>query len=240
MSDEEYWDDLAERYDALYDTPWSRKEDSELGELLRRALGRAPGTSVLDVGCGTGLGYKLLSQHGEVDYTGLDISAAMLSKLKRKFPAVKTLHGAADNVGSLTEPACFDLIISVNVAASFVSDPSAFVRSLYNVANAGGIILISFLNRMSLRRLVRLRFSSRETYLTRGDEGGSNPVQANTLSARELRGIVGVNGFVEMELGWRSVLGGVYEGRGSVFMESLLHPFAARFGHEVYILAQRP
>src|SRR3989338_3555703 len=56
-------------------------------------LGLKENTKLLDVGCGTGLNVPIVPK--TVDYTGLDISEAMLNKASQKFPDKKFVIGDA-------------------------------------------------------------------------------------------------------------------------------------------------
>src|SRR5690242_17818579 len=80
VSNQEYWNEHAEEYDALYTSRWCQLEDERVTAWLKR-LDLPVKPTVLDIGCGTGLGLKLLCQAGIIcHYFGLDISPKMIEK----------------------------------------------------------------------------------------------------------------------------------------------------------------
>ena len=83
----DYWDSISGEYDSLYGDTWSRLENSQvLGQLMNiPALQTA--NRVLDVGCGTGLGYELCEQviNKPFEYVGIDISPEMVNICKKKW-----------------------------------------------------------------------------------------------------------------------------------------------------------
>ena len=65
-------------YDAWYDSPYGRWTGNAEFELLCSHLNTTPGTSLLDVGCGTGWFTRRLAAAG-LEVTGLDVDAPMCS-----------------------------------------------------------------------------------------------------------------------------------------------------------------
>lgn len=238
MSDEDYWDALSPSYDGLYDSPWSLYEDEQLGRQLQGLLSEAPGKSVLDIGCGTGLGYRLLRTRG-VFYTGLDISSEMLANFRRRHAEVTLIHGSADDLSDLVAGRRFDLIICINVAASFVSDLRRLLRSVHDILNTGGIAFVSVLNRSSLRRFVRLRSGDREFYRTRGDAQSLEGVWAQCFSRGQLSNLISALDFSQHSCGYRSVLGGVLEQRWAIPIERQLTKILPALGHELFAVCRR-
>jgi SAM-dependent methyltransferase len=69
---------LAAGYDAGHAKPRCQVEDAVLARALARAV--PVNGNVLDAGCGTGLGWRLLkARHRAAKYIGLDVSTAMLA-----------------------------------------------------------------------------------------------------------------------------------------------------------------
>ena len=109
------------------------------------AIGRLPiraSDHVLEVGVGTGINACLYPDHCRV--TGIDFSAPMLAKARRRIAA----HGV-DNVELLEmdgaalefEDDSFDLVYAPYVI-SVVPDPVAVVREMYRVCRPGGYIVV--------------------------------------------------------------------------------------------------
>ena len=97
-------------------------------------LPAAPGSRVLDLGCGTGLeleAYFALNPDAEV--TGIDLSEAMLCALKHKFPEkkLKLLHGSYFDL-PLGEN-LYDAAVSVESLHHF---PAGLKASLYKKLRA--------------------------------------------------------------------------------------------------------
>ena len=81
-----YWDSLAPDYDDLYTLSWSRLENDQVGQELAWIKDIA-NCRVIDVGCGTGLGYTICrALSGNVQYTGLDISPRMIAQCRQRWP----------------------------------------------------------------------------------------------------------------------------------------------------------
>ncbi len=77
-----YYDGIATGYDRLYRDVLSQGENAWVRRRLRALVGA--GDHVLDLGCGTGLGFELLDGVS-ADYVGYDISPAMVAVARRKF-----------------------------------------------------------------------------------------------------------------------------------------------------------
>lgn len=95
-------------------------------------------TSILDVGCGTGLVGEYLRRHGYRNIEGLDYSRAMLDKAGQKQIYQKLIQG--DLTGSLDIMSnTFDAIISVGTFTCGHVGPEAF-NELLRIAKPGGHI----------------------------------------------------------------------------------------------------
>lgn len=112
------YDQIATCYDDLFCAPEDEKENREIIGMLG-----STGT-VLDIGCGTGLLLDYLPIRPD-QYTGIDPSGKMLSRLHAKHPAhaERTIQTRFETfVGGR-----YDLVISLFGAASYIN-PQALVR----------------------------------------------------------------------------------------------------------------
>lgn len=239
-SEEKYWDAVAARYNGLYDNDWSRFEDSQSRVDIGRLLERAPGVRVLDIGCGAGLGYELLrSVRSDVDYVGIDISGAMIDELKKKYPTAKVLHASGDDLALVFDSCQFDMVMAINVSASFPLDTTRMISGVRSVLSPGGWFYLSFLNRYSLRRLTRGLWEADEPYRTRGDSESDDFVWAKTYSANALLSLCRESGFRNVHCVYRSVLGGVWESPAAISVERGLQGVAPCLGHAVAVYGRK-
>lgn len=238
--DEKYWDAVAPRYGVLYDNAWSRFEDAVSQRDVLRLLHRAPGKRVLDIGCGAGLGYELLGgAASNVSYVGIDISVAMLNEFRRKHPTANTYRTPGDCLSTLFDPGQFDLVIAINVAASFPGRSERMLEEVLRVLAPGGLIYLSFLNRHSLRRLLHGLRGVDEPYRTRGDHQSADFVWARTHSRRSLVSMCRTVGFGHVRCVYRSVLGGVWESKAAISAERVLQRTAPCLGHAIVVTGTR-
>lgn len=237
MHAREYWDRLATTYDSLYQSPWSRYEDSLTQRTLTREYRIAGGTQVLDLGCGSGLGFRLLkSQFPELSYTGIDFSPRMLSELLRRHPGATTNCGNVVAVMSSIKVRSFDLIIAINTSASFFDEPKEVMRQISRLLKPTGRYSLSFLNKSSLRRVLHNLRDDRESYRTRGDHDASiSGVNALVYEPSQLVGMAKDVNLVVSSIEYQSVLGGVLEHRFTIPLEKVLMRVRPRLGHSVSI-----
>jgi SAM-dependent methyltransferase len=238
--DAKYWDRISVEYEEIYDTAWSHFEDQILADDLSALATAIQGRRVLDIGCGTGLAYFLLGgPEGKIDYVGLDISDGMLARFTERFPTARVKHGSASELRRHFDEGEFDLVISTNVASSFLPDTFALVRDVAYVLAPGGLARLSFLNRRSLRRLIRLRFGAAENYRTRGDTRSRQTVPAITICRSQLDRYFAAAGFAGVACQYRSVLGGVWETGSAIRAELALRPIVPWLGHEIIATGER-
>lgn len=134
-----YYDDWAERYDETL-KDWDYRAPAEAAAALVEQL--KPGAEILDVGCGTGMFAKALSERLKCRIEGLDISAASLELADR--------HGCYDRLQ------CHDLqVIPLPVAENtfdaagcigvltYIEDPADLLADLCRAVRPGGYILFT-------------------------------------------------------------------------------------------------
>lgn len=121
-----------------------RQAINDLESLLRR-YARA-GTSVLDVGCGTGVNLARLLRLGVpfADYTGLDFSPSMLALCRKRFghvPNARFLEADATNLPYAGR--CYGLIVSTWLL-DHVKEPARLVNSVRSLLEPGGHAVFLF------------------------------------------------------------------------------------------------
>jgi ubiquinone/menaquinone biosynthesis C-methylase UbiE len=236
---EKYWSRLSGAYDSFYQSEWSKFEDSQLLEWLTAACIDHDGCA-LDLGCGTGLGYQLLRQAApRLQYQGIDISAEMLSRLREKFPEAQARLMSIDELHSI--PNCeYQVVMALNSVLSFSSDVAETLHQAFRILAPGGTLLVSALNKHSLRRLVSLRFGPIEAFSTRNSGASAESVPAHVLSATCLRTLASDVGFESPVVMPQGILAGVLERRFAIPLERGLQRIIPRLSHCLYLHARRP
>jgi phosphatidylethanolamine/phosphatidyl-N-methylethanolamine N-methyltransferase len=108
-----------------------------------RIANGTPGQRILEVGVGTGLSLPYFRRDSEV--TGIDVSAEMLEKARRrvarqKLDQVKALHVMdAENMAFADNQ--FDAVLALYVA-SVVPNPARFAAEMRRVCRPGGTIVV--------------------------------------------------------------------------------------------------
>jgi len=135
------FDRSAELYDAVYSArgkPY-RQEAARLRALLgERGIG--PGSSLLDVACGTGEHLRFLAPQYEV--TGLDASAAMLRVAREKLPGV-TFHQG--DMSRFSLDVSFDAITCLFASVGYLPDEGAVgaaMRAMAAHLRPGGLLVL--------------------------------------------------------------------------------------------------
>jgi predicted TPR repeat methyltransferase len=139
-------DDLRERYDV-----WAADYDSDLDGLKwsapQAAAERchhfaAPGTELLDAGCGTGLVGVALAALGHHRIVGFDLSPGMLAKSASRGVYAELCQGSLLERLPF-EDGRFGCVVAVGVFTVGHVDGSAFAE-LARVTSAGGHVVIAF------------------------------------------------------------------------------------------------
>lgn len=183
-----YWEERARRFAAegeglaavcSYGMPefYNRAIHLEQRLALRPWLKVAPGTRVLDVGCGVGRWSRLLASRGAC-VTGVDLSPTMISEAQRRALS----DGVADrcnfqvqDLARLRIHGQFDLILGVTVL-QHILDPQALRAAMdsmtLHLAPAGRMVLLEAAPAATVSRCDTSIFTARhrEVYLRLFDE----------------------------------------------------------------------
>lgn len=119
------YDAISSDYDFIYDSEECERENAFIQS---RLIGQSKGCgNILDVGCGTGLGYELLSTRvNEFEYKGIDISQNMVNKAKAKYGSELFESGCASEY--LWQISKADFVFALFGVASYL--PESVVNSI--------------------------------------------------------------------------------------------------------------
>ncbi len=156
------FDEIASHYDEH-----AALEQEVCNRLLERtSFNRVLPARILDLGCGTGFGTaKLKKLFRKAQVTGLDISMAMLTGLRRRSGLLKPLSGVCGNIGALPFATRSADMAVANLATYWCTDPKAMFSEFRRVLRPDGMLLISTFGPATLREL-RESWSSVESEVT--------------------------------------------------------------------------
>jgi SAM-dependent methyltransferase len=233
-----YWNTIAADYDDLYHSDWSRSENQQIRSIIGTLL-QPEQPHVLDLGCGTGLGYQLCrSLAHNLTYHGLDISPQMISICRQRFPELE-LH-----IGSMSQlspfPADhFDLVMSLFSSFSYNDDPHAATAEIYRVLKPGGALLITVLGRWSLRKLLQGKWAAYEEYQTRQSHS-SLTAPSWTFSPQTLAALFADAGFCKIRVTGQGLLAGCLEYNALWSLDSWLARRWPHLCHSLILTAHKP
>lgn len=248
MNDKNYWDEISSSYDGAYQSKWSLNEDLEITRILSSLKIENRPVRVLDLGCGTGLGFMLVKRcFPQIDYLGVDASQSMLEKAQQnlgeinnpKYRISLTNSGALHKIRDVGD--CeYDLVLALNATASYIARTRLLLSESMRVLRPGGFAFLSFLNRYSARRLVNHSpCRVKETSASRGSFDSALSVPAITTRPKEIRSRMNTSMVENYEIYYQSILGGVWETNFSVLVEKRLRSFASPLGHTINVLMER-
>jgi SAM-dependent methyltransferase len=127
---------------------WNRQNDAlfrfgygafqEVRYLLD-AIGKAPGSSVLDVGSATGTTYRYLAlERARFDYTGTDLSEPAIVRAKQLHPKGRFIAKGPEPLAAFFDRR-FDIVFSRDTIMH-QTDPMAFIGDLASVASKALIV----------------------------------------------------------------------------------------------------
>lgn len=231
-----FWDKVAPTYDQIYKSEWNRLEDAYVQEQLGW-LAAIPGCRVLDLGCGTGLGYELCRAINDgVHYTGMDISAGMIEQCRQRWPNL------AFDVGSMADLSrypdnSFDAVISLYSAFSHSKESAKTVAEIYRVVRPGQQILIAALNRWTIYRLLSLQWGT--TMAIRADQKEMSAPD-RLYGRRELKGIFEAAGFTDVQVAGFGVLGYILEHHAFWPLDLRLARLWPSLGYTLLVTGKKP
>lgn len=147
-----YYDAVAQEYDDLYNDGISQAENGLVAARLKEIC---QGKRVLDLGCGSGLGYELLLDGcgSDFEYFGVDISSQMVRAARKRWPSVTNAQFHVMDAADLSYFGAeeFDCVISLFGSFSHVIDRDRAVSELRRVLVPGGELFLMLYSRFSLR-----------------------------------------------------------------------------------------
>ncbi|MEE6305704.1 class I SAM-dependent methyltransferase [Plantactinospora veratri] len=223
----------------MYTGAWSRAEDRAVLELLGQMTPHRP-PRVLDLGCGTGLGYELTSAaFADISYTGRDISTGMLGVLGGKYPHVSLSRGPMDDLHDLPRR-YFDLVTAFSMSASYAGDLGRLLTEVEAVLATDGWVYLSFLNRTALRRIIRGRCRPTEVYWTRGVSRVADlGAPTHTVARRQIVQLLSSAGLQRVAVENRGTFSGVVEWPPLWQLSTLLDRAVPFLGHTYEVVARK-
>ena len=124
----------------------------QMAEKLLTFLDRENNSSILEIGCGTGLLTELVvSKFNFSNYTALDIVCECEDFIKNIHSNIEFISGDIEEYIETTDKT-FDLIIS-NAALQWIENLPDFVQKLEKKLNNGGILLFSTFGKENFREI---------------------------------------------------------------------------------------
>ncbi len=147
----EYFDQDAPDFDARY---WGNPVLQRIRQAFREEVKRHPFTTVLELGCGTGLD---LCHFGNIypgcRFFGMDVSPAMVRLARAKVNGsrlsnVEVAQGSVEQIEERFPGQHFDLVYVFFGALNTVESLRGAADLLYRVTAPGGVLVLSVVNRL--------------------------------------------------------------------------------------------
>jgi SAM-dependent methyltransferase len=233
LDDDRYWSKVATSYDSLYMDRWSSLEDKRTRNRLARLNARPD--VVLDLACGTGLGYRMLGDSpAPFHYVGIDRCGAMLRRFQPTDHAAQLVCADVARELPCCAPEAFDLVMCLSGSCSFLGmEPAGLIQQVLRVLRPGGGALLSFLGRPAVGRVTR-------SYRTRHAPHSLGSTPARFYTRTELLSSLATPG-VRTRLETTSVLAGRVERPSLWAMDERLSKKLPWLSHafDVSLLKQR-
>jgi SAM-dependent methyltransferase len=200
-----YWNGVADRYDRLYRKRWSELEN----DFVRRRLsfiGELADATVVDLGCGTGLGARLARElRPDVTYYGVDISDEMIRAAR--VDGGKLLTAPMDELSFLADGEA-DVVLALFTSVSFAFDTERLFAEVGRVLKPGGQ---AYLSALGGRRSRRHGNDGEVRYRTRGDEQPGSGAPVRLLTVEDIRRLAAEAGLAVVSVEGMNALSGICE-----------------------------
>ena len=110
--------------------------------IYRFASSYARGSNVLDAGCGTGYGSRILADAGAAHVLGVDIDPLSIAFARRRFATATLCFEKADCQDLSFPPAHFDFVFASNVL-EHLERPECFISTAFETLRPGGHALFA-------------------------------------------------------------------------------------------------
>ncbi|MEP7193231.1 MAG: class I SAM-dependent methyltransferase [Actinomycetota bacterium] len=136
-----FWSAYALVYDLIWDSPLTRKVADSVADASDDSLtrGRPTQRPVVDLGCGTGLVSRSLTERG-IGVVGVDASAAMLRRAQLTGRLTRAVH--ADAALTRLDPGQMRAAVAVNLLHVHADPASVIAEAVRLVAPGAAIVLV--------------------------------------------------------------------------------------------------
>jgi SAM-dependent methyltransferase len=149
------YDDVADRYTALYSTP---RDQSESRLIAAKARAHAGNGLIIDVGCGDGIMLRWL---GRCHYLGVDPSPRMIEVAQKRWPEHNFLLGTIEDVPDKSA----DFVLGAFAPLIHIEDVPAFAAQIERVLWPGRRFLVMGATRGVVTATGQPRLTQTPTYL---------------------------------------------------------------------------
>ncbi len=125
-----YFQGLVEKHgDDVKALDWGSRASQVARFSVLAGVGEMRGATVLDVGCGLGDFFDWsVKANLAIDYTGIDITPAMIDHARRRFPSAR--FEVANLLESTSSPARFDYVVSSGIFNLREIEPREYLRDI--------------------------------------------------------------------------------------------------------------
>jgi len=238
LDDRDYWDSMAPVYAGLYDNDWSHLEDRFISNIVGDILWREDPPIILDVGCASRSIYSKLPNNRATTYIGLDYSLAMLENNPlNRIKNTMLINGQMEKIPLGDRSA--DLTMALFGTCSYSNDIESFLRELRRVAKQDGLVLLSFLSRFSLLRLLKFQLVKNGRLETRVDNLSDNGPRVHFYTPDAARALVELAGFKSTFITGEGVLAGLFERPALWSINHLLSQSVPGLSHSFAIVVSK-
>ena len=173
---------------------------------------------------------------GVTNYLGIDSSNAMVAMARRNHPGYSFQQLGADELSSIERK--FDHIIAINGVCSYIEDVDTFLEDVARLSKSRKGILLGFLNRRSLRRLIQLKTARTEALHCRGGPSCEEGNVQVLYYAGELLKMGQAAGFLNIEVSSYGLFGGLWQNSFATRLEKAVPILGRTFGHSIVFSIQ--